>query len=138
MLKTRSKLTPEAENESDGPSRDLGRQLVQAREARGATLPEVADYLRIKPAYLEALERGDLAAIPGRPYAMGFLRSYAQYLELDSEILLASLKPTIDRVAGKTELHYREPIADSRRGTAVMVAMSLLLAGGVYTGYQLL
>jgi len=38
--------------------------------------------------YLEALEAEDTAAFPGEPYLVGFLKNYAEYLELDSNKIL--------------------------------------------------
>lgn len=55
--------------------REVGEQLRPVRLERGEELERVAEYLRIKPAYLDALEQGDMAALPGRTYALGFLRT---------------------------------------------------------------
>jgi cytoskeleton protein RodZ len=140
MPRTRPKPSSvEAQDRSAEAAREIGRALREARQARGEELQEIADYLRIRPAYVEALEAGELDRIPGRPYVVGFLRSYSTYLGLDGERLVGRLKGTIDKVAARPELNVREPIAaESRRGTAVMVAASLLLAAGVYTGYYVI
>jgi cytoskeleton protein RodZ len=53
--------------------REVGAQLRQVRQERGEELEDVAQYLRIRPFYLDALERGDLSVMPGRTYALGFL-----------------------------------------------------------------
>jgi cytoskeleton protein RodZ len=140
MPRTRPKPSSiEAQDRSAEAAREIGRALREARQARGEELQEIADYLRIRPAYVEALEAGELDRIPGRPYVVGFLRSYSTYLGLDGERLVGRLKGTIDKVAARPELNVREPIAaESRRGTAAMVAASLLLAAGVYTGYYVI
>lgn len=62
---------------------ELGRLLIQARQARGLTLEAAERDTRIARRYLEALEREDFAALPAPVFARGFLRSYAQYLGLD-------------------------------------------------------
>jgi cytoskeleton protein RodZ len=124
-----------AQDQSELAAREIGRALRESREARGEELDEVADFLRIRPAYLAALEQGELRALPGRPYVVGFLRAYAAYLGLDGDVLVASLKGSLDRLAGQPALSYREPIAEARRGTAVMVTASLVLAASVYAGY---
>ncbi len=138
MPKTRPQPTIEAQDRSQEVARDIGRQLREARLARGETVDAVADQLRIRPSYVEALETGELSRIPGRPYVVGFLRSYAGHLELDGEGLVASLKSSAARVASPPELVYREPIAESRRGTAVMLTASALLAAAVYGGYYMI
>ena len=52
------------------------------REAYGQSQQEVADNLRIRRIYIEALEDGNYGELPGEAYASGFVRSYAQYLGL--------------------------------------------------------
>jgi cytoskeleton protein RodZ len=136
MLKQRPRRpSAPAQDQCELTAREIGRALRQAREARGEELDEVADYLRIRPAYLASLEQGELRALPGRPYVVGFLRAYAAYLGMDSDVLVASLKEPLDRLAGRPALSYREPIAEARRGTALMVTASLVLAASVYAGY---
>ena len=50
------------------------------------------NFLRIRPSYLFAIEEGDLDAMPGRPYALGFLRSYCDYLGFDGKAVAAEVK----------------------------------------------
>ncbi len=69
-------------------SETIGDKLKRAREARQLTLEQVAQTTRIRPRYLEALERGDLSAIPSNAQARGFLRIYAEFLGLDSNSLV--------------------------------------------------
>ena len=81
---------------SERALRTVGEELCAARLARGEELQDIAAYLRIRPAFLSALEQGDVGATPGRPYAIGFLRSYGDYLGLDGKRLVASLKPAVE------------------------------------------
>jgi cytoskeleton protein RodZ len=118
--------------------RAIGRQLQENRLQRGEDLHEVADFLRIKPSYLLGLEQGDLSAMPGRPYALGFLRSYADYLGLDGEAAVAQIKAAVDGLPGNPELHYRTPLPENRRPQGAILALSLVLAVGVYGAWYLL
>lgn len=68
---------------------EIGRELSEARVRRGETLDEVAAVLRIRREYLAALEEGNWSGMPGEVYGEGFLRSYARYLDLDPDRLLA-------------------------------------------------
>lgn len=72
-------------------SANVGLQLRQRREERLLTLEQAAAATRIRPHYLRALEAGDLAAIPSMAQARGFLRAYADFLDIDSDALLAEL-----------------------------------------------
>lgn len=61
---------------------ELGEILRSAREKQGLTVLEVARATRIKASYLEALEHGDYAILPGPAYITGFLRNYARVVGL--------------------------------------------------------
>ena len=62
----------------------VGAFLREARETTGRTVLEVAENLRIRRVYLEAIEDGRFDELPGATYAVGFVRSYASYLRLDA------------------------------------------------------
>ncbi len=68
---------------------ELGRTLSQARLARGLTLLDIERDTRISRKYLDALEREDFSVFPAPVYQRAFLRTYAQYLGLDANQLLA-------------------------------------------------
>ncbi len=55
------------------------------------SIAAVQQELHIRERYLEALELDDYDQFPGDVYARGFLRSYARYLGLDAEALLARM-----------------------------------------------
>jgi cytoskeleton protein RodZ len=113
---------------------DIGRHLREARQQRGEDLYDVADYLRIKPSYLFALEEGDVRAMPGRTYAMGFLRTYADHLGYDGAELVRQLKATA-QPEGEAALQVRQPVAESRLPSMGVVVVALLLAGVAYGGW---
>jgi transcriptional regulator with XRE-family HTH domain len=68
---------------------ELGSVLIRAREARGLTLEDAERDTRISRRYLQALEAEQFEVIPAPVYARGFLRSYASYLGLDPQEVLA-------------------------------------------------
>lgn len=74
-------------------SESIGRQLLQAREARRLSLEQVTQATYIKTHYLEALEADDFGSLPSEVQARGFLRAYAGFLGLDAGPLLAELQP---------------------------------------------
>ena len=71
---------------------DVGRTLREQREQRGLPLERAAQATHIRKHYLQALEDGNLGALPSAAQVRGFLRAYAQYLELDAEALLVQLR----------------------------------------------
>ena len=91
--------------------REVGAQLRRRRLERGEDLDDVAKSLRIKPSYLVEIEQGDLTAMPGRPYALGFLRSYADYLGFDGDDLVDRIKAAVADLTDRTRLRIRMPLA---------------------------
>ena len=67
----------------------IGERLIEAREERGLTLEDAERDTRISRRYLRALEDEAFDIIPAPVYARGFLRSYSQYLGLETAPLLA-------------------------------------------------
>ena len=63
----------------------LGERFRAAREARGLTLSDVAEQIRIRSVYLAAIEEENWPAIGAPVYVRGFLRTYARFLGLDAE-----------------------------------------------------
>jgi cytoskeletal protein RodZ len=67
---------------------ELGQLLSEARAAKLVSLAEVEAKTRIRQKYVEALENGSYEDLPRGAVARGFLRSYADYLGLDSDEIL--------------------------------------------------
>jgi len=68
-----------------------GRRLREAREARGLRLIDAANALKFSPRQIEALEADDYQGLQGATFIRGFIRSYARFLKLAPEPLLAML-----------------------------------------------
>ena len=66
----------------------IGQKLKEAREAKGSTLSQAASATRIKFQHLESMERDDFSKIAAAAYARGFIKIYAEYLELSPDPLI--------------------------------------------------
>jgi cytoskeleton protein RodZ len=116
--------------------REVGAQLRAVRLERGEDLDDVAKHLRIKPAYLFGIEQGDLSALPGRTYALGFLRTYADYLGFDGADLIARIKSSVGELTDRTRLRIRTPMPENRLPRTPMVVISLALVASIYLGWS--
>ena len=65
----------------------LGEELRGERATLGKSLLNVQKDLRIKAAYISAIENCDLNAFPNKGFIAGYVRSYARYLNLNPEII---------------------------------------------------
>ncbi len=113
----------------------FGENLRREREMRAVSLEEISSATKISLRFLEAIERDDFSKLPGGIFSRSFIRSYARYLGLDEERVMAeyqlAAQPGADfdlyrLVAGKTEAGRpvkRTPLL------APLVAVALLVAG---------
>ena len=70
--------------------REVGERFRHAREARQMTIEEVAKRTHISLRYLHAIEQGDLNNLPETIYIRGFVKKYAELLDLPSQELLSA------------------------------------------------
>ena len=89
----------------------IGALLRQSREAHSENLDDIAAHLRIDPAILSALEEGRVKDLPGWARAIGALRSYAEYLELDASPLVVRYRKIMAEPAGYAAKPARQPEA---------------------------
>lgn len=123
-------ITAEADN-YDG----LGADLKAARLRNGLDLAEVADEIRIRRVHLHAMEEGLFNDLPAHVYAVGFVRSYANYLGLDGEVAVEAFKQEASGLGGETKLVFPSPIPESRIPTGWLIALSSVLAGLICAGW---
>jgi cytoskeleton protein RodZ len=64
---------------------DFGGRMRRLREERGVALRDIATTTKISIAQLEALERNDIARLPGGIFLRAMVRSYAQEVGADPE-----------------------------------------------------
>lgn len=66
----------------------LGERLKKLRENQEIELEELAQNLRIKQSYIEALENGDYESLPTKVYVRGFISVYARYFNVAEKKLI--------------------------------------------------
>ncbi len=69
----------------------IGQTLCKAREERSLTIEQVSRSTLIRSHYIIAMEAGEFASLPSLTQARGFLRAYANFLNIDPGPLLAEL-----------------------------------------------
>lgn len=116
----------------------IGADLRTARLARGESVADVAQQLRLRESYIEAIEAGHFEALPGVTYAIGFLRSYARYLRLDADDLVRRFKEEVADIPPPADLAFLEPVSESRVPRGGLVMFAILLALAAYGGWYYL
>jgi len=113
-----------------------GSDLRAARERRGEDLRAIADSLRIRRVQLEALEESRYDDLPGRAYAVGFIRSYAEYLGLDSVEIVERYKTELDAHLAEGEaLPFPELQEPTRMPRGTFLVVALVVLASVYGAY---
>jgi cytoskeletal protein RodZ len=111
---------------------EIGETLREARMRRRIDMAEVESATKIRAKYLRALESEEWELLPGPTFVKTFLRTYAEYLELDARLLVEEYKQRFERPAGMdvTPLNLRRQ-RRSRRvapriGPGVVVVLGIV------------
>lgn len=67
----------------------VGTLLQEARLAKELSLTDVERVTKIREKFLVSIEADEFCALPSLSYAKGFIRNYAQYLGISSELAMA-------------------------------------------------
>ncbi len=70
----------------------FGENLRREREMRGVSLDEISFATKISLRFLEAIEREDFSKLPGGIFSRSFIRTYARYLGLDEDRVVAEFQ----------------------------------------------
>jgi cytoskeleton protein RodZ len=117
----------------------VGEILRRARMQKGQDTNYIGQVLHIRPAHLEALERSDFSALPGHTFVIGFVRTYAEYLELDGGRVVGLLKHQSSSSLRPGKMNVFTPMADTRQPSSpivIGVICALLLVAVIWTAYQ--
>ncbi len=110
----------------------VGNLLRAERERRNLSVDDVAANLRIRRALIDAIEHGRFKELPGAPYAVGFVKTYAEFLELDREEVIRRFKSEAEGIENRKELHFPRPLSESRLPGGVLLLMSAVIAAFAY------
>jgi cytoskeletal protein RodZ len=108
----------------------LGSFLKHQREQQGVSAAELSRVTRIPVASLEAIESDRFDELPGEVFVRGFLKAYAQAVDLLPADVLARYTSS-RRIAYVTPLPVQTPLQAAREGQGrrfgVAIAFVLLL-----------
>jgi len=118
----------------------LGDILRQQRERRSITLDQAAADTRIREKFLKALEDGDYMSLPGAVYTKGFLRNYAEYLDLNTDELIVLFQQERGLTAAPEPARRFQPMRPIMKRPfiftpAVLVPVGVLAAVLLFVGY---
>jgi len=109
----------------------IGRILRETREEKRLELSEISTILRIRETHLAALENDDYETLPGKVYAIGFIRTYGNYLGLDSADLIEQFKGVVPSKPAE-ELTYDVVEESEPLAPAIKIAAGVMLVLAIY------
>ncbi len=115
----------------------VGDILKNKRLETGKSIEEISDYLRIKSQYLLALEENKFNNLPGSAYVIGFIKSYASYLNLDVNDVIVQYKQEAGifvSAAQPTSMEdentiIKDPVINSNH---IIIASAIVLFGIIF------
>lgn len=121
--------------EQAGPIGSVGAMLREGRRRHGLDIETVSEALRIRKAHLAAIEEGRFDDLPGTVYAIGFVRTYAEFLDLDAGYLVDLYKDEAARIGPTQALNFPAPVPENRLPVGAIALISLLLLAVGYGGW---
>ena len=80
----------------------IGDILRKEREKQRMTVEDIENGTSIRASYIEAIESGEYDKMPGRVYAKGFIKNYANFLKLNGDEIVkqfvAEVSPAVEPV----------------------------------------
>jgi len=124
---------PVGKVERDQRASGLGEQLKNARENAGLSIQDVANSLKLSPTLVSALENDDYDPLPEPVFVHGYIRNYANIVNLSPDRLLRSydhggapsphltVTPTVT-----TRFQWTDTLVLSAIGLSVLLLLALL------------
>ncbi len=117
----------------------VGHILRKARAAKGLSIDDVSRQLRLSVQQVEAIEKEDYEKLPGRTFLRGFIRNYANLLQLNSVPLLqmlpesAPVKSTYERTPlSKKQISFVSNRQNPGSNRLIIIIVLLIFILGIY------
>ncbi len=110
--------------------------LRRAREEAGYDIPDIAQLLRIQRPYLEAIEDGRYGDLPGTVYAIGFVRTYSDFLNLDTNEMVRRFKEEASELSKRTDYVFPVAPTEARVPGVGLLVVGVLLAALAYGAWH--
>ena len=94
---------------------EIGETLREARMRRRIDMTEVEAATKIRAKYLRALENEEWDLLPGPTFVKTFLRTYAEYLELDPRLLVEEYRQRYERPSTQDLTPFGPGMGGARR-----------------------
>lgn len=109
------------------PAADVCKLFREERERRGLSVRDVSGELHIRQLYLSCIEEGRFSELPGYVYVVGFIKSYANFLDLNGEELLRQLNLSHQPQVIYSNIGFATPPHEQQLPTKKVIFASLTI-----------
>jgi len=124
----------------DDSFESAGVMLQAARESRKLSIEDVSEATNIREVHIEAIEAMDIAKLPVAAYTTGFVKAYAQLLELPVEALVSRFREEAgyarSSIAPQVNMPARRELAGGKELS--LLAVVAILAFIIWVAWQVL
>src|SRR5262249_7761230 len=120
------------------PGMRAGAKLAEARRQLGLSLEEVAEKIRVRREFLEALEAMNVKLLPGKAYALAFLRSYARTLGLNDEEIVTQFQSECALTREDAQKQIRNPKSKPHPERPWLFAAALVVLASGFVAWRAL
>ena len=113
----------------------IGKLCLDARVNNGLTQEQASALLKVRVKIIKDFENGDQIDLPGTAYKIGFVRSYARLLKLDSDLLVQEFKESIEVDDFKEEYKFLSPEIHNNKILPIGAVLSFFIVLVVYSGW---
>src|SRR3954470_10973383 len=125
---------------------EIGETLRETRMRRRIDMTEVEAATKIRAKYLRALENEEWDLLPGPTFVKTFLRTYAEFLDLDPRLLVEEYRQRYERPSSQDLTPFRPGRGGQRRrrrqrrhwGPAIVVGLGVVVLLAALYGLSLL
>ncbi len=118
------------------PSWKAGRKLEEARRQLGLTYEQISARIRVRREFLEALETMNAKLLPGKAYALAYLRSYARLLGLDEQAIVEQFQDEVALSREDALPQIRSPESRPHRERPWLFAVALVAIAAGFVGLR--
>ena len=113
----------------------VGKLCLDARLSKGLTQEQAGALLKVRVKIIKDFEDGEQIDLPGLAYKIGFVRSYARLLDLDSDLLVKEFKESLELSSLKEEYKFLTPETNKNKFLPFGAILSVFIAILSYTGW---
>ncbi|MFL2830354.1 MAG: helix-turn-helix domain-containing protein [Candidatus Puniceispirillales bacterium] len=113
----------------------IGKLCLDARVSKSLTQEQASNLLKVRVKLIKDFENGDQIDLPGTAYKIGFVRSYARLLELDSDLLVKEFKEYLEVNNFKEEYKFLSPEIHNNKILPIGAFLSFFIALIIYSGW---